>query len=412
MNYQYQIGGGKCSLCGSPNTNSTTCPLNPKAVHPNPMKHPLAVGRSVAQQKVNTSNVPIAVTAIQQPTTIRKAIQQPTTIRKAIQQPTTLSKVIQQPTTLRKVIQQPTTIGPAIQQVSETPKIKISQVKGPESLESPERLETKPKVEMQYIDTPPFGCVLGRIGRRATMEDEHVTVIFDNGINLYGVFDGHGGAATAIFLRENLPKELYKALITSGINLNDKDAVEKAIMDAYANIDAQIFKKGDDSGSTAIVILQIHDTLYFINLGDSRAILVQEGKVIHATIDQKPIDELDRIKAAGGFVMFGRVGGSLAVARAFGDKTLKVDENGKYMGPNAPVSSVPVITTFDMKPNTTYIALLACDGLWDVMTNEEAAEQLPPVGQLTAVCNKLVDEAYNKGSQDNISAMVTVFKAE
>lgn len=26
-----QIGGGKCSLCGSPGTNKTTCPLNKKA---------------------------------------------------------------------------------------------------------------------------------------------------------------------------------------------------------------------------------------------------------------------------------------------------------------------------------------------------------------------------------------------
>lgn len=351
MNYKYQIGGGKCSLCGSANTNITTCPLNPNAARPNPMKHPLTVKGKV-EQKINTV-IPTPI-----PATIRPAIQVPT-------------------------------------------QIKI-----------PEQSDIKPKVEMQYIDTPPFGCALGKIGRRDTMEDEHVTVIFDNGINLYGVFDGHGGTNTAVFLREELPKELYKALITSRINLNDKEAVKIAIVNTYANLDAQIFKKGGDSGSTAVVILQIYNTLYFINLGDSRAILVQEGKVVHATIDQKPKDEIDRITAAGGVVIFGRVAGVLAVARAFGDNDLKIDENGKYLGPNAPVSSVPVITTFDMNPNTTYIALLACDGLWDVMTNEEVAEQLPPVGQLTSVCKNLIDEAIEKGSRDNISVMITVFKAE
>lgn len=37
-----QYGGGNCSLCGSPGTNKTTCPMNPKAVNPNFAKHPLA----------------------------------------------------------------------------------------------------------------------------------------------------------------------------------------------------------------------------------------------------------------------------------------------------------------------------------------------------------------------------------
>jgi hypothetical protein len=39
-----QIGGGKCSLCGSPNTSKATCPLNPKSKKnaTNTRKHPLA----------------------------------------------------------------------------------------------------------------------------------------------------------------------------------------------------------------------------------------------------------------------------------------------------------------------------------------------------------------------------------
>ena len=35
-------GGGKCKLCGSQGTLSSTCPLNPKAKKPNPNKHPNA----------------------------------------------------------------------------------------------------------------------------------------------------------------------------------------------------------------------------------------------------------------------------------------------------------------------------------------------------------------------------------
>ena len=36
------IGAGKCKLCGSLGTTIATCPLNPKAKNPDPIKHSLA----------------------------------------------------------------------------------------------------------------------------------------------------------------------------------------------------------------------------------------------------------------------------------------------------------------------------------------------------------------------------------
>ena len=43
MNQYQQVGGVKCSLCGSDGTNKSTCPLNKDATAPNPSKHPNAV---------------------------------------------------------------------------------------------------------------------------------------------------------------------------------------------------------------------------------------------------------------------------------------------------------------------------------------------------------------------------------
>lgn len=54
--YPQHVGGGKCSHCGSEGTNKSTCPLNPKAVKPNPQKHPLAVG---ARAKLITPQTPV-----------------------------------------------------------------------------------------------------------------------------------------------------------------------------------------------------------------------------------------------------------------------------------------------------------------------------------------------------------------
>jgi len=62
MYQDQQLGGGNCSLCGSPGTNKTTCPLNPSAANPNPKKHPLAVGASAAAPSPARAPAPVRVT--------------------------------------------------------------------------------------------------------------------------------------------------------------------------------------------------------------------------------------------------------------------------------------------------------------------------------------------------------------
>jgi hypothetical protein len=47
MYYNIQIGGVKCSLCGSEGTNKSTCPLNPNASAPNYNKHNVSAGSAV-----------------------------------------------------------------------------------------------------------------------------------------------------------------------------------------------------------------------------------------------------------------------------------------------------------------------------------------------------------------------------
>lgn len=64
------------------------------------------------------------------------------------------------------------------------------------------------------------------------------------------------------------------------------------------------------------------NTLYCSNSGDSRAVLVsRNGKVTELSHDHKPDEagEMQRIRAAGGFVDDGRVQGIIAVSRAIGD---------------------------------------------------------------------------------------------
>jgi len=161
------------------------------------------------------------------------------------------------------------------------------------------------------------------------------------------------------------------------------------------------------AGCTSCVCLITPDTIYCANSGDSRAILVNKaGKVTELSHDHKPDDagELKRIKADGGFVEDGRVQGIIAVSRALGDweyknpdllqqqmakspmkkKSLKAASTPSPTPKTGPyrnieeakkhqVSSYPDIKRVPIKADHDFI-VLACDGIWDCYTNEQAAK--------------------------------------
>lgn len=81
------------------------------------------------------------------------------------------------------------------------------------------------------------------------------------------------------------------------------------------------------------------------------------------SVDHKPNakEERARIEAVGGVVVWAgtwRVGGVLAVSRAFGDRPLK-----RY------VSATPDMADETLTAEDEFL-ILASDGLWDVMTNQ------------------------------------------
>eukprot|EP01018_Ginkgo_biloba_P006666 Gb_37114 [translate_table: standard] len=165
-------------------------------------------------------------------------------------------------------------------------------------------------------------------GKRSSMEDFYETQIcgIDGQIvGLFGVFDGHGGARAAEYVKQNL----FLNLINHPKFISD---TKVAIADAYKQTDSDFLKAENnqhrDAGSTASTAVLVGDRLLVANVGDSRAVICRAGKAIALSRDHKPnqTDERQRIEDAGGFVMWAgtwRVGGVLAVSRAFGDRLLK-----------------------------------------------------------------------------------------
>ena len=101
-------------------------------------------------------------------------------------------------------------------------------------------------------------------------------------------------------------------------------------------------------------------------------------------------------------IVCGRIMGSLAVARAFGDFEYK--SNDKLF-----VSVEPHVAAHPLHPNDQFL-ILACDGLWDTVTYRDAvviANKLRGEGkQPEEVADYLAKLALERGSQDNVTVII------
>ncbi len=246
-------------------------------------------------------------------------------------------------------------------------------------------------------------------GRRKTMEDEHCVIteiVADKKVEYYGVFDGHGGDRAAKLVAKHLHKNIFASE-------HFPKNIEEACIEGCHLTDEQIISTGMSDGTCVIAALIVDDTIYALNLGDSRAVVCSDGQTIALCDDHKPNrpDEYKRIIEAGGFVaVYGvpRVGGRLAISRALGDAHLKAPAL-----PQSWVSATPEIMTHTRTTKDDFL-LLACDGVWDVLSNEQAVKivknALDSGNSLDKAAKKLRNAAYQRGSGDNISVMVVPLK--
>jgi protein phosphatase 1L len=134
----------------------------------------------------------------------------------------------------------------------------------------------------------------------------------------------------------------------------------------------------------------------------SQKLMTRSGEAFALSSDHKPNrpDERQRIEDAGGVVMWvgtWRVGGVLAVSRAFGDRLLK-----QY------VVAEPEIQEDTIEKGVDFL-ILASDGLWDVVTNQEAVSMVLSIEDAEEAAKVLGDEAYRRGSADNITCLIVRF---
>ncbi|KAL5218499.1 hypothetical protein ABZP36_019183 [Zizania latifolia] len=250
-------------------------------------------------------------------------------------------------------------------------------------------------------------CRRGKGRRRVEMEDRHVAKVALGGdpkVAFFGVFDGHGGKSAAEFASENMPKFMAEEM--SKVEFSDSDEIEQAVKRCYLKTDQEFLKREESGGACCVTALLQKGGLVVSNAGDCRAVLSRVGKAEALTSDHRSSreDEKERIENLGGFVVncrgTWRVQGSLAVSRGIGDAHLKQW-----------VVADPDTTTLLVDPQCEFL-ILASDGLWDKVENQEAVCIARPLcgrndkASRMAACRKLVETAVSRGSTDDVSVVI------
>ena len=236
------------------------------------------------------------------------------------------------------------------------------------------------------------------IGRRDNMEDDMACED-----DLFGVFDGHAGLVTAKMCAIKMYPVFCSAFTMA-------DNWEEVATIAFKQLHQYVLDFNLKSGCTAVVARVTPKKIFTAHAGDSRALLVREDKVIRMTEDHKPnrLTERKRITAAGGkvsrsfFSSVYRIHGELAISRAIGD-----EEYEKWGLTHDPECGEFVRSDKDL------FLVLACDGVFDVLSDKAVADVVKNYGDDVNVAAKnVVDLAYRKNSGDNLSCLVVDLRTE
>mmetsp|Transcript_6952 Transcript_6952/g.12528 ORF Transcript_6952/g.12528 Transcript_6952/m.12528 type:complete len:482 (+) Transcript_6952:206-1651(+) len=246
---------------------------------------------------------------------------------------------------------------------------------------------------------------------RPTMEDAHIMLDGFRGMSaegFFGIYDGHGGRNAVDLVNKYMHVFFEEELANNPGGPSIQNGIPRAFFNTYRRVDEVLSQqKCNYVGTTSVTTYIAVDAsgqqcIYTANVGDARAVLCLNGKAQRLSYDHKASDifELKRVSDSGGFVAAKRVNGVLSVSRALGDHAMK---NVVICAPHVTMEMIP-------RDEVSFL-VLACDGLWDVYSDDEVAKFIDDKFtskdmDVQRISRKLVKSALERGSTDNISIMV------
>jgi len=236
-------------------------------------------------------------------------------------------------------------------------------------------------------------------GIRKSMEDRIIiygSLRSKEDEDYFAVFDGHNGDAAAKYCAGQMHMKLSKIL-----EQQPQVDLVTCLKQAFHVTNEGLERARTEGGTTAVVALFKGLELYIANSGDSRAVLSKNHQATRVTTDHKPDlpEEKQRIEKTGGWVKNGGITGTLTVSRSLGDFSYK-----PYI-----TCEPDVFGPFSVNDEEYQLLILACDGLWDVVSDDEAVAIALEAKNPEEAAVNLRDKAFNSKSQDNISVLVVFF---
>ncbi|KAH0788254.1 protein phosphatase 2C [Histomonas meleagridis] len=206
------------------------------------------------------------------------------------------------------------------------------------------------------------------------------------GIDIFSVIDGHGGQESAHLASYYIPL-LFLSLTNKSIS---------GFSSMVKDLDIILHQNDVKDGAVLVFTLISQNEIGCAHLGDARAIVVRkDGNIIPLTIDHKATErtEIDLVKENRSYIESKRTAGILAISRAIGD----------FRVPG--VTRTPDMTSYNRQKND-FRLVLGCDGLFDVVSNEEIGIIVRDNADVDFAAFLLRNTAFARGSMDNISVIV------
>jgi len=260
---------------------------------------------------------------------------------------------------------------------------------------------------------------------RNVVEDYYSIKMDDKNGIFFAVYDGHGGPDAARWLDKKLWDSIKGKIPWDQEPRRVANAIKRAFLDFDNEMNeftkaGGIFKAlaergvgGSRCGSTATTVIipaGQGSRLICANVGDSRTLLIRKGKAVPLTRDHNPEDkqERDRLTVLNERLGEGisapvtqdakgiwRVKGQLAITRTFGDFFVK-----RYC------NAEPDVVEEKLSSDTEFI-LLASDGVWEVMANQEAVDVIMKnKSDVQKAADALVNTAYAREPGDDITVLL------
>lgn len=279
------------------------------------------------------------------------------------------------------------------------------------------------------------------------MEDySAVSVDYARNEACFAVYDGHGGQDAAKFCQRDLVNNIRKQ---RGFYSTDDEKIRFAVKQGFEETQRSMWNSIDKwskhprgysstAGSTASIVVVRGNKLIVAHVGDSTVTLCRQGegdvlKTVQLTDEHKPNSPLEqaRIEQDGGRVEkrgsvhrvawrrvrqphTGPIRRSttfdivpfLAVSRALGNLW-----SYNYFTKKYTVSPEPDVCVRTLQYGKDRYIVLASDGVWNVMSNEDVANFVHSRSGHEDVARRLVFEAFRRWNErkwraDNITAIV------